>query len=70
MTYIVLQHGRAQTLSYINGTPRHGLLLSGKVGTLFRTRDAARRAIDRTNRYAVANGLGWDKAYTIQGVSR
>jgi hypothetical protein len=39
--------------------PAGGVLVFGSTGTIFRTRGRARRAINRTVKYAEARGLPW-----------
>lgn len=47
--------------------PRKGLLVSGSFATVFKTRDAAKRAIARSRRYEEQHGLFWQtEAWTVQ----
>lgn len=41
------------------GLPDGGVLVFGSYATLFSTRARARKAVERTANYALANGLSW-----------
>lgn len=46
-------------LGHYNDTPRAGVLVSGNEVTVFQNRRQARRAIERTRRYAERDQLPW-----------
>lgn len=66
--YVVLNRdGKPMRLfRYSDDDTPGGVLVTGDEGHLFRHRYTAKRAIERTRRYAEANDLPWDLDHRIE----
>lgn len=59
--YIVFVNGVPGQLNEYANTPKGGILLISSYGTLFSTRDEAKRAIKRTLDFAMEKGYDWSR---------
>ncbi len=64
--YIVCGDGGPLTVCKEHDTPRAGILMYGGAVTVFPNYKAARRAIERTDRYAKRMELEWSSKYSIR----